>query len=148
VQEALSIVSRIIAENEHRDGAFQSLLSFLRQTFPHYNWIGIYLIENGKLVLSAWDGEKPTEHKEIDIGQGICGLAAREKKTIIVDDVGSHPEYLACFAETKSEIVVPLMKGDACVGEIDIDSNTPSAFNEKDKEFLEMVASLLVDAYF
>jgi len=66
----------------------------------------------------------------------------------VVDDVNSHPEYLACFAETRSEIVVPLMKGGKCVGEIDIDSNKPSAFSDEDKTFLESVASLLADAYF
>ncbi len=145
---AISVISRFIAQYDHYEEAAQAIVSYLRQSFSKYNWVGIYLLKNDKLVLSAWDGEKPTEHTEIDLGIGICGLAARDKKSVIVDDVNSHPSYLACFLETKSEIVVPLMKGDVCLGEIDIDSNYSSAFSEADREFLESVAKLIVDAYF
>jgi GAF domain-containing protein len=126
----------------------QAVVELLRAEVAHYNWVGIYLVQGDKLVLGAWDGPEATEHVSIDIGQGICGLAAREKRTVVVDDVHAKDEYLACFPETKSEIVVPLMRGEECVGEIDIDSDTPSAFSEDDREFLEVVARLLVEAYF
>lgn len=148
MDEPLSVISRLVAQNESQEGAFQAIVSYLRQTFSKYSWVGIYLVVGNKLVLSAWDGDKATQHTEIELGKGICGLAARTKETVIVDDVNSHPEYLACFPETRSEIVVPLMRGDTCIGEIDIDSNTPSAFTREDKAFLEGIASLLVDAYF
>ena len=126
----------------------QAVVKLLRAEAAHYSWVGIYLVQGDRLALSAWDGPEATEHVSIDIGQGICGLAAREKRTVVVDDVHAKDEYLACFPETKSEIVVPLMRGEECIGEIDIDSDTPSAFGEDDCEFLENIARMLVDAYF
>jgi len=126
----------------------QAVVKLLRAEVAHYNWVGIYLVQDGKLVLGPWDGPEATEHVSIDIGQGICGLAAREKRTVVVDDVHAKDEYLACFPATKSEIVVPMLRGEECVGEIDIDSDTPSAFSKADSEFLEEAARMLVDEYF
>src|SRR5688572_19034776 len=120
------------------DKATQEVCRHLRASVPHYNWVGIYMIEgDDTLVLKAWDGPAATEHVRIPIGQGICGLAAREAKTVIVDDVNKDPRYLACFRETRSEIVVPILTNAKVVGEIDVDSNRPAAFTPKDKELLE-----------
>lgn len=121
----------------------QKTVSFLRENVAHYNWVGVYMLEDDELVLKAWDGPEATQHTRIPIGKGICGLAAREKRTVIVGDVNANPRYLACFPYTKSEIVVPIMKGAKVLGEIDIDSDTLNAFTEQDREFLEEVAALL-----
>lgn len=137
----------VISARSGREG-MQDTVSLLRAEVPHYSWVGIYLLEGGKLVLGAWDGPEATEHTSIDVGAGICGLAARTKETVIVDDVNARPEYLACFPSTKSEIVVPLMRGDECVGEIDIDSDVHGAFTEADRRFLESAADLLVQGFF
>ncbi len=125
----------------------QAVVSYLFSTFPRYSWVGIYLVKDRRLVLGPWASPQATEHSEIDIGTGICGLAARTKETVVVDKVDDHEEYLACFPETKSEIVVPMTRGDSCVGEIDIDSEIPSAFGLDDQAFLEEVARMLVEAY-
>lgn len=125
----------------------QKIVSFLRRSVAHYNWVGIYMREGDELVLKAWDGPEATQHVRIPIGKGICGLAARERRTVVVGDVAADPRYLACFPYTRSEIVVPIMKGAEVLGEIDIDSNTPQAFTEKDREFLERVAVLLGERY-
>ena len=121
------------------DGA----VKFLRKNIKHYNWVGVYMIEGEELVLRAWDGPEATQHVRIPIGAGICGLAAREKRTIIVGDVNADPRYLACFPYTRSEIVVPIFKDGKVIGEIDIDSDTLHAFTEKDRSFLEQVANFL-----
>ena len=127
--------------------ALQKTVSFLRGNIAHYNWVGVYMLEGDELVLKAWDGPEATQHVRIPIGKGICGLAAREKRTVVVGDVTADSRYLACFPYTKSEIVVPIMKGTKVLGEIDIDSDTRNAFTEKDKEFLERVAALLGEKY-
>ncbi|MCS6936019.1 MAG: GAF domain-containing protein [Candidatus Bipolaricaulota bacterium] len=127
--------------------ALPKTVSFLRQNVAHYNWVGVYMLEGDELVLKAWDGPEATQHTRIPIGKGICGLAAREKRTVIVGDVNADPRYLACFPYTRSEIVVPILKGTQVLGEIDIDSNTLNAFTEKDREFLEQVAALLGERY-
>ena len=74
---------------------------------------------------------KPSPHTRIPLNRGICGAAASQQQTIIVDDVNSDPRYLACSLETKSEIVVPIMRDDRVLGEIDIDSDRPSAFGSE-----------------
>lgn len=132
---------------ENFSQVLQKTVSFLRQSVPHYNWVGIYMLEGDELVLRAWDGPAATEHTRIPMGKGICGLAAREKKTVIVGDVNADSRYLACFPHTRSEIVVPIIKGAQVLGEIDIDSDTLNAFTEKDREFLERVAALLGERY-
>ena len=76
---------------------------------------------------------KPSPHTRIPLNRGICGAAATQKATIIVDDVNADPRYLACSIETKSEIVVPIMRGDEVLGEIDIDSDRPAAFGASDR---------------
>ena len=82
----------------------------LKDGVPHYTWVGIYLLDGDELVLGPFLG-KPSPHTRIPLGRGICGAAATEKATIIVDDVNADPRYLACSIETRSEIVVPIMSG-------------------------------------
>jgi GAF domain-containing protein len=76
---------------------------------------------------------------------GICGAAAAEKATIIVDDVHRDPRYLACSIATRSEIVVPILRGDEVIGEIDVDSDQPAAFGPQDQALLEAVARALAE---
>ena len=114
-------------------------------TLPRYQWVGIYLLAGNELVLGPFVG-KPSPHTRIPLGRGICGAAATEKATIIVDDVHADPRYLACSIETKSEIVVPIMNGSEVLGEIDIDSDQPAAFGPSDRALLEQIAPLLAEA--
>jgi len=123
--------------------ALQEVCRFLQAEFRHYPWVGVYRLEGETLVLEAWEGVEATEHTRIPLGKGICGQAARENRTVIVDDVSASPEYLACFLSTRSEIVVPIFAGGAVVGEIDIDSDRLAAFDASDRGFLEQVAGRL-----
>lgn len=108
-----------------------------------YNWTGFYMMRDGVLRLGPYRGPK-TPHTEIELNRGICGAAASEKRTLIVDDVKSDPRFLACSLTTRSEIVVPLMKGEECIGEIDIDSDQPAFFSSQDREMLEAIADVIV----
>ncbi|MBU0690362.1 GAF domain-containing protein, partial [bacterium] len=88
-----------------------------------------------------WSGEQATEHTRIPVSEGICGAAIREGKTVIVDDVQKDDRYLACFLNTRAEIVVPIFdKKNRLIGEIDIDSKTVGAFTDEDRQFLEALA--------
>lgn len=124
--------------------AMTEAVALLKARLPHYSWAGIYLLEGDTLVLGPYLG-KPSPHTRIPLGRGICGAAATEKATIIVDDVHSDARYLACSIETKSEIVVPILDGDRVLGEIDIDSDQPAAFGASDKSLLEHVAAALAE---
>jgi GAF domain-containing protein len=114
----------------------------LSAAIPKYTWTGIYLLEGETLVLHNQVG-RPTPHQRIPVAQGICGLAVRERRTVVVPDVGKDPRYLACSHETRSEIVVPIFRDGKVVGEIDVDSDLPDAFDQEDRRLLEETARLL-----
>ncbi|MGD0717983.1 MAG: GAF domain-containing protein [Thermoplasmata archaeon] len=126
--------------------ALAEVCRFLRMEFRHYRWVGVYRLDGRTLVLEGWDGERATEHTRIPIDRGVCGRAAREDRTVIVADVRQAPEYLSCFLETRSEIVVPIRDGKVVVGEIDIDGTEVGAYDESDGRFLEAVAPKLIGA--
>jgi L-methionine (R)-S-oxide reductase len=134
-----------IAANADPIAAMEQCVRVLKDGMPLYNWVGIYLLEGNELVLGPYLG-KLSPHTHIPLGRGICGAAAAEKTTIIVDDVNADPRYLACSIETRSEIVVPIMDGPGdgdVLGEIDIDSDQPAAFGPRDRELLEQIAAML-----
>ena len=128
-----------------RGGAdtLQEAVEVLHDQVEHYSWVGIYLVDGDDLVLGPWRGPQATEHVRIPVGQGVCGAAAASGETEIVDDVNADSRYLACFASTRSEIVVPISYDGLVVAEIDIDSDRPAAFGDGDRAFLERVADLL-----
>jgi L-methionine (R)-S-oxide reductase len=134
--------SAAIAAAPDTDSAMSGAVAILAREMPAYNWVGIYLLVGNELVLGPFVG-KPSPHTRIPLGRGICGAAATEQMTIIVDDVNHDPRYLACSLETRSEIVVPIMHGGTVLGEIDIDSHQYAAFGEMDRDLLEQVASQL-----
>lgn len=122
------------------EAALAEVCRFLRTEFSHFDWVGVYRLEGTELALSGWDGAQPTEHVRIPIDRGLCGRAVREGASVVVADVRESPEYLACFVDTRSEIVVPVRVGGTIVGEIDVDGRTVGAFDDSDRRFLEEVA--------
>ena len=131
-----------------RDGAhaMERVVAILKSEMPSYTWVGIYLLEGNELVLGPFLG-KPSPHTRIPLARGICGAAATEKQTIVVDDVNTDPRYLACSIDTKSEIVVPIMRGERVFCEIDIDSDRSAAFTGRDRELLEAIAGALAEKF-
>ena len=122
--------------------AMTRVVGILEERIPHYTWVGIYRRAGDELLLGPFVG-KPSPHTRIPLGRGICGAAATQKVTIVVDDVNSDPRYLACSLETRSEIVVPIMRNGEVLGEIDVDSDTRAAFGAEDRRLLEAVAAML-----
>ena len=143
--DLLTAIRSAIASAPSADGAMTQTVRLLKDAIPYYSWVGIYLLDGNELVLGPFLG-KPSPHTRIPLDRGICGAAASEKATIIVDDVNADSRYLACSLETKSEIVVPIMEDGGVLGEIDIDSDTPAAFGDADRRLLEQVAALLAES--
>ncbi len=141
--DALNLVRAAVAEAAGPESAAQRVVDLLHDRFPHYDWVGIYWVIGTDLVLGPWTGPQATEHIRISIGTGVCGAAAASGRTEIVPDVDADPRYLACFASTRSEIVVPIFDGGEVIGEIDIDGSDLNAFDDTDARFLEEVAALL-----
>src|SRR5271167_4339346 len=120
----------------------------LQECLPHFNWVGFYMLEQGRpdedpmLVLGPYIGAE-TPHRRIPLNQGICGAAVSLGKTVVVDDVNADPRYLACSLETKSEIVAPVFVRGVAVGEVDVDSHSPAAFTDDDRKLVEQCVALV-----
>ncbi len=105
------------------------------------NWVGFYLLKRNKLVLGPFQG-KPACTR-IDLGSGVCGAAATQRKTIVVADVHQFPGHIACDAASQSEIVVPIVIGGKLVGVLDIDSPSLERFDGRDQDGLETIVRVL-----
>ena len=132
-----------LLRQQRNEGTLQQIVDVLYEGFEKYSWVGIYLVQGDMLILGPWKGAKATEHTRIPLGRGVCGAAATSGKTEVVDDVSQDQRYLSCFLSTRSEIVIPIKRGFKILGEIDIDSDTPAAFDAADVRFLEKVADML-----
>jgi len=115
--------------------------ALLYNSLPDLNWAGFYIFEGGALLLGPFVG-KPACVR-IEIGRGVCGEAAERRETIVVPDVHEFPGHIACDADSRSEIVIPLTVGDSLFGVLDIDSPLKDRFSEEDRAGLELFAAVL-----
>jgi GAF domain-containing protein len=138
-RQAFEEIRRALGEG----GGVAAAVGLLHERFDRYTWVGFYRVEGDELVLGPWRGAQATEHVRIAVGEGICGAAAASGATEVVDDVAADSRYLACFASTRSEIVVPVVRDGRVVAEVDVDSDRPGAFGDDDRDFLERVGRLL-----
>ena len=116
--------------------------ALLFHSLPDVNWVGFYITEGEELVLGPFQG-KPACVR-IPFGQGVCGTAAVEQKTIVVPDVSQFAGHIACDTASRSEIVVPLLNWGNLVGVLDIDSASPTRFDEDDCEGIESIVSVFL----
>jgi len=115
----------------------------LKQTFEKISWVGFYLYNGKELYLGPFQGKIACT--TIKIGKGVCGTAAEKRKTLIVPDVSKFPEHIYCDPDSKSEIVVPLVKRNGNLfGVLDLDSTELNSFNETDKKYLEEICNFLI----
>ena len=143
--ETIQMADDFIKTASNPQSAMEGIVGLLIASFAHYDWVGIYLmVDNNTLRLGPFRGD-PSPHTEIPIDKGICGAAVRERQTIIVPDVNADPRFLACSIKTRSEIVVPIKRGDLILGEIDIDSDLINAFDDRDRKMLEKIAAGLAE---
>ena len=147
-EEGLDRIRLIVSSQIARDEKLLEICRFLNAAFESYDWVGFYLRDNGKedLILGPYIGA-PTEHLRIAFGRGICGRAAVANATVNVPDVMVESNYLACNLAVRSEIGVPINKGQIFVGELDIDSHRVDRFGPDDRLFLERVANIVTDLF-
>ena len=112
----------------------------LKEQF-NWLWVGFYLVRKDELVLGPFQG--PVACTRIQKGRGVCGASWQQKKTLIVPDVEKFPGHIACSSLSKSEIVIPIFKGDDVTGVLDVDSELLNHFDETDQEYLEKIVALV-----
>lgn len=115
----------------------------------NYRWVGIYDVDEHEISVIAWSGVGPPAYLRFRITQGLSGQAVRTRHTVISNDVGNDPHYLTAFANTQSEIIIPIIAvaGGPVVGIIDVESDLKNAFGDEDRILLESCASLLAELW-
>ena len=121
-----------------------NLAALVYERLPDLNWAGFYFLRGGGLVVGPFQGRVACVR--IPLGTGVCGTAAAERRTVIVQDVHQFPGHIACDAASNSEIVIPLLAGSHLIGVFDLDSPTVGRFGPADAELLEPIAQALVAA--
>lgn len=118
-----------------------NISALLWQYLPELNWAGFYRMLEGELVLGPFQGKAACIR--IPLGKGVCGAAARTASSQLVDDVHAFPGHIACDADSRSELVVPVIRDGIVLAVIDLDSPKPARFDDEDRAGIEVLAQLL-----
>lgn len=120
-----------------------TITAVLHHKFEYYFWTGFYLLDNnGELVVGPYQG--PLACQILEKNVGVCWAGINSKQTVVVPDVHKFPGHIACNANSKSEIVVPLFdKDNITIGVLDVDSKELNSFDETDKKWLEKICKLI-----
>ena len=119
-----------------------NISAYINDLLDDIHWVGFYLYKDNMLVLGPFQGHVACNR--IKPGQGVCGTSAKERKTIIVDDVHLFKGHIACDSQSQSEIVIPLIKNNQLLGVLDIDSPIKKRFTDKDQKLLEDLVSMFI----
>ena len=111
---------------------------------PEINWVGFYFFKGGQLVVGPFQG-KPACSR-LALGNGVCGTAAAQRKTIVVPDVHQFPGHIACDSASASEIVVPMVVDGRLIGVFDVDSPVTGRFDAEDRAGLELIVGVFLEA--
>ena len=133
----LAQVKAMVKDESDPVANMANVAALIQEAF-HFWWTGFYRVIGEQLVLGPFQG--PVACTRIGFGKGVCGTSWKERQTLVVEDVEQFPGHIACSSESKSEIVVPLIKQGEVIGVLDIDSERLATFDQTDKEWLEQIA--------
>jgi GAF domain-containing protein len=139
--ELLSAADALTAGEPDGIANMANISALLWQFLPDLNWAGFYRMVEGELVLGPFQGKAACIRISLD--KGVCGAAARLGETQLVDDVHAFPGHIACDAESRSELVVPIVGDHKVIAVIDLDSPLPARFDSDDAAGIEKLALLL-----
>jgi len=140
-EAAIKGIDASIKKDDHRIMKMATINSILKTYIPYYYWVGFYIVRNGRLEIGPYQGTLGCLY--IDFDKGVCGKAAREQQTQVIEDVhqlSQGDEHIACDPHAHSEICVPVIKSNGeLIAVFDVDSTNRSSFDNIDKEFLESI---------
>lgn len=148
-KDIVSKTKEITAGQGTRDEKLQRVCEILEEQVEIFDWVGFYLVDpdsDRELVLGPYVGEE-TDHTRIPFGKGICGQAANSLETFVIQDVSREDNYLACSMDVQAEIVIPVMKNETFVAELDIDSHTKNSLTEEHREMLEEICDIVSELF-
>lgn len=139
-RELLPQVRALVESETNLIANLANIAAAIKQTFGFF-WVGFYMIEGDELVLGPFQG--PIACTRIRRGRGVCGTSWEKATTLIVPDVEQFPGHIACSSESKSEIVIPIVKQGKVVGVLDVDSDELNSFDEIDAHYLEEICTYI-----
>lgn len=135
-------ISGLMEKCTDRQARMATVCAVLHHKMPVFFWTGFYLLNNGRLVVSNYQG--PVACMELNKDQGVCWAGIRSGKTIVVADVHQFEGHIACDSRSKSEIVVPFFdENGAILGVLDVDSENLNSFDQTDADWLEKIIKLI-----
>ena len=140
-RELLKQIRSLVEDEDDLIANLANICAALKYSMGGFFWVGFYLRKEMDLVLGPYQG--PVACTRIRIPNGVCGTAVNERRTVIVDDVDVFPGHIACNADSKSEIVVPIFRDDIVIGVLDVDSDMYSNFDMTDLEYLEDLCGIV-----
>lgn len=143
--EIAAQIEAVLAPEPDLLAAMATVACLLHNAFPYYFWTGFYRrVGPTRLLVGPYQGTMGC--LDIDFSRGVCGAAARERRTQVVDDVNAFPGHIACDSASASEIVVPVFDAAGeLMAVLDVDSTIPAAFDDVDQRWLERIVALLAD---
>jgi len=142
--EAGSAAEALVAGEPDGIANMANVAALIWQAIPDLNWAGFYRFDGSELVLGPFQGKAACIR--IPLGKGVCGAAARLRETQRVEDVHAFPGHIACDADSRSELVVPVVVGDRLIGVLDLDSPLPSRFTAEDQTGAESLVARIAAA--
>ncbi|MCQ2094323.1 MAG: GAF domain-containing protein [Bacteroidaceae bacterium] len=133
-------VKALVGDETDRIANMANVAALIHESFGFW-WTGFYRVEDRQLVLGPFQG--PLACTRIPFGKGVCGTAWQQAQTIVVPDVELFPGHIACSSESRSEIVVPMFRGETVYAVLDIDSRELNTFDSTDREWLEKIVALI-----
>lgn len=140
-QEYIELAKSLLETQPNQIALLSNASAFINDTVDNLNWAGFYLYDGKKLTVGPFQGKVACS--TIELGKGVCGEAALKKTTMVVDDVLSHDNHIACDANSRSEVVVPIFINDKLFGVLDVDSPVKNRFDQELVDFFEAFVDLL-----
>jgi GAF domain-containing protein len=142
-RDLLSALDALTADEPDAIANMANAAAIVWQYLPDLNWAGFYRLVDDTLVLGPFQGKAACIR--IPLGKGVCGTAAATRRTQRVEDVHAFPGHIACDAASRSELVVPIVRGDRLIAVLDLDSPVPARFDADDAAGCEALAALLAE---
>lgn len=139
-KSVLPQIESLISFETDQTANLANVAAVLKEVFGFF-WVGFYIVKEDELVLGPFQG--PLACTRIKKGKGVCGTSWEKAETMLVPDVDAFPGHIACSSQSKSEIVIPIIKNDLVVAVLDVDSEKLADFNQTDQIFLEQLALTL-----
>jgi len=139
-EEIVPQIAALVDSEPDLTANLANIAAVLKQAFGFF-WVGFYLTKQGQLVLGPFQG--PLACTRIDFGKGVCGHAYATRETVLVPNVDEFPGHIACASESRSEIVVPIIKDGEVFGVLDVDSDKLNDFGQLDEAGLRQVVGVI-----